>query len=219
MTTNSRRSGMLLLLITIVAAGFMLRAVWKASRSQSNSLLVSHHPRSESFQRASSQSALATRRYSGRRIQVVVFTDFNCHFCMMAEPAIEAFVTSRLATIDVHWRYLASALSKEAAKVARCNEDPARVFPVRSGLFEAVRTRRYPLDSMALLSADGCVSSQGTLDDLNKDRRDFSALSIRGVPAIVVGRTVIVGIPTVGLLDSAYAAESDSLASRRPPHD
>lgn len=215
--SSDARHRLLWIIVAACAAGVMLRSIWKASRNSATIVAVSHHDRPEALLRASAACSGVSCTPSVDKTSNVVFTDFNCAFCSKAEPALQDFIKRISATTEVHWRYLASAVSIEAAKIALCSEARNDLFAVRSQLFESVRRRQaVPASSVQLTNGD-CTSSEATAHDLSKDRRDFAALGIRGVPAIAVGRTLIVGVPTERLLDSAYAAENAARSSRRTP--
>ncbi len=215
MSTATRRS-LPWILITVAAAFVMFRSILKASRQPETVVSVSHHPKPERFRRASIECTAANCGQLVDRLPIVIFTDFNCAFCMQAEPVFEEFLTRRFKKGEVHWRYLASAVSQDAATIALCNENRADVFDLRSDLFNSVRGRRDLPKWVQSLKEDKCTASKATVDDLNKDRRDFSALEIPGVPAILVGKTLIVGVPTQRLLDSAYTADMESRSALPP---
>jgi protein-disulfide isomerase len=135
------------------------------------------------------------------RVQLVVFSDFQCHFCRELAPVLHrlrADFPQDLLVVFRHWPLAAHPRALAAAVAAECAGEQGRFWEYHDRLF----AERGELDDAKLLTLAGeagldqallaaCLRSGGMRARVEASRREAGRLGLEGVPAVFLnGRRV-----------------------------
>ncbi len=157
---------------------------------------------------ATAQAILKDRSSPSREVgdptlTLVVFTDYQCPACKLADPEMMAAVEKdgHIRIVYKDWPIF-GAISEEAARIAIASD--------RQGIYPAVHRRlmgeRRPLNeqvmreavtnsrgSWAQIQSDLRNHSADIERQLNLNRRDAFSLGLAGTPAYLIGPTLVSG--------------------------
>jgi predicted DsbA family dithiol-disulfide isomerase len=153
------------------------------------------------------------------KVPVAAFSDFFCPYCRVQNPRLAERARLLNASISVNWHELpllgpTSEISARAAVAADLQggypEFQARMFatsfrPTTQFLAEAASSAGLR-PGQILLDMDGQVVASR----LRRSRAVASALGIYGTPALVVGRTLVMGRISESELDRLVALEAEA---------
>jgi len=146
-------------------------------------------------------SVFGQDRWPADKVPVAVFTDYNCPYCPVLSDLIIDLIHVA-APIDVVWRDLPvlGPRSEDAARAALAAAEQGQYLPVHQRLMRTVLrpgphalsalARDFDMDSTRFLHD---VTAPETAAKLELSKAIAAVFGIIGTPAILVGRSLVVG--------------------------
>lgn len=149
---------------------------------------------------------------AGAPVRVVVWSDFQCPYCgrlardLLPRLEREYVASGRLAVEFRHFPILGPE-SLSAAWAAECAREQAAFWPYHDLLFREQRGENagtYRRELFLALAGElgldrrrfeGCLADPAALERIEADRRSGLALGLRGTPSLLVGETLLAGLP------------------------
>jgi len=148
------------------------------------------------------------RGSSNAKITVVEFSDFECPFCMRAQPTTKALMEHygdniRFVFKDFPLDFHANAMGAHIAANCVYREKPDAFWPFFDGIFSPNRDKKT-LQTAALRERalslgvnparyDACISDPSIEEKINKNIEEGQSLGVSGTPAFFVNGRLISG--------------------------
>lgn len=161
----------------------------------------------------------------GAPIQILVFTDYQCAVCKADHDQIEAVARAGTARfVFKEWAILGPA-STRAARAALAARYQGRYPPMRDALMRGpgppnratilFAARRAGVDP-ARLQSDAEIHKDSIDQELARVSRQAFSLGLRGTPAYLVGRRLVVGSISASQLRRLIAHEAKAASMPLP---
>jgi predicted DsbA family dithiol-disulfide isomerase/uncharacterized membrane protein len=159
-----------------------------------------------------------TQRHVPDKVNVVMFTDFECPHCRALHPFFEELKTELGDRLHVERMMMPLSFHPGAEPAARgylCTPPELRDQMARH-LYEAMPQDLTPNGvgriatelGLDLRSFGRCMDAATTDEQLENDREIFRAAGLRGLPATIVGREVITGAQPDAVRAAVQRAEN-----------
>ncbi len=163
------------------------------------------------------------------RVEVVVFSDFECPFCRRAEPVL-ARLRERFPTeIRFVWRHFPLSThqsARSAAEAAQCAHDQGEFWSFHDALFAdsallrpagfAAIADRLGLDTGVFAA---CVNAHSHAADVADDTATGERVGVSGTPTVFINGVAFVGALSYEVYERAVLEEVARLSGRTGPTD
>ncbi len=140
---------------------------------------------------------------AGAPIEMIEFSDFQCPFCLSANPTVQQVLATygdRIRFVYRNYPLPSHPDARPAAEAAQCANEQGKFWPYHDRLFaDAGRLSNADLgqaaDDVGLDRAkfDACVDSHKFRDRIDADIKDGEAVGVNGTPAFFINGRMITG--------------------------
>lgn len=140
---------------------------------------------------------------AGAPIELIEFSDFECPFCLRANPTVERVLTAygdRIRFVYRNYPLSSHPDARPAAEAAQCANEQGKFWPyhdrlfANSGKLSAADLEQAASDlGLDRPSFDACLESHKFKERIEADIRDGNAAGVDGTPAFFINGRLVSG--------------------------
>lgn len=146
-------------------------------------------------------------------VQVVVFSDYQCPFCRIANATLDSLIKVHPKSVVLVWRHYPLGRSHpfaiDAAVAAECAAEQGRFSEYHSALFRAQDSLNSELwqklatqvNVQDMSAFNACRRGSPALERVRSDLMAGDRLGVTGTPTILVNARLFRGVVPLGLLE------------------
>jgi protein-disulfide isomerase len=155
-------------------------------------------------------------------IEMIEFSDFQCPFCLRADPTVQQVLKNygdRIHFVYRHYPLPNHPNARPAAEAAACANEQGKFWPYHDRLFanptklSAADLKQHAADlGLNAAQFNGCVDSHKFKSEVDADVRDGEQAGVNGTPAFFINGRAISGAQPYDvfkkIIDEELAAKS-----------